>query len=78
VGPVLRLLVLPALGLVAARLAAFYALAAAPGLGLVGQLALAVAVSGAVFAAVVLALAPRRIVAMGLRLHRALLGAAIV
>jgi O-antigen/teichoic acid export membrane protein len=76
--PLLRLLALPTAGLVAGRLAAFAALSAMPGLDLVGQLALGGGVAAAAFALVVLAAAPRRIVGMSTRLHRALLGARIV
>ncbi|HUW80400.1 MAG TPA: oligosaccharide flippase family protein, partial [Acidocella sp.] len=78
VAPILRLLALPFLGLIAARLAAYIALAALPGLSLVEQLLLSVAVSAAVFVLIVLAAAPRRIMDMSLRLHRALLGARVV
>jgi O-antigen/teichoic acid export membrane protein len=72
VWPLLRLLALPAAALVAARVAALLALAHASGLGLVGQLVLAGAVSSAVFGGIVLGLAPARMVAMTSRLHRAL------
>jgi O-antigen/teichoic acid export membrane protein len=74
VGRMLRLLVLPAAGLVAARLAAIGALAALPGLGMVAQLAVALGVSAAAFGLVVLAMAPRRMVEMTLRLQTALIG----
>ncbi len=74
VGPILRLLVLPASALVMARLAAYGGLAAVPGLGLVQQLILAVGISAGVFALTVLAIAPRRLLGMTLRLHRALGG----
>ncbi|WP_297493370.1 oligosaccharide flippase family protein [Acidocella sp.] len=73
-GPILRLLVLPLAGLLAARLAAYMVLGAWPGLALVPQLLVGVAVAAAAFAAVVLTLAPRRIAAMLARLHQALLG----
>jgi O-antigen/teichoic acid export membrane protein len=77
VGPMLRLLALPCLGLVAARIAAFIVLGALPGLELVEQLVLAVAASAGVFALTVLGAAPRRIMDMTMRLHRALLGVRI-
>jgi O-antigen/teichoic acid export membrane protein len=75
VEPVLRLLVLPCSGLLAARMAAYGATALWPGVGMVAQLALSAGVAGATFALVVLVAAPQRMVAMSLRLHRALLGA---
>lgn len=75
VGPILRLLLLPTAALIAARLAAFVVLGTAPGLSLVAQLVVGVAVASGAFGAVALALAPRRIVAMVIRLHQALLGA---
>ena len=78
VGPMLRLLALPCLGLVAARIAAFVVLGAMPGLDLVEQLVLAVAASAGVFTLTVLGAAPRRIMDMTARLHNALLGARIV
>ncbi len=74
VGPLLKMLALPCLGLLAARLAAAAALAAAPGLGLVAQLLLTGAVAAAAFWLVVLAAAPARIVGMTLRLQRAFVG----
>jgi O-antigen/teichoic acid export membrane protein len=76
--PLLRLLVLPFAALLAARLAAAQMLAALPDLPLAGQLLVALGTAGAVFALVVLAFARRRIVLMTTRLHRALLGKAIV
>ncbi len=76
--PLLVMLALPTAAFVAARLAAALALAAAPGLGTAGQLLLGAGTAGAVFTVVVLALAPRRIVSMTSRLHRALLGRAVV
>jgi len=76
VGPVLRLLALPCLALAAARLAGYAALAALPELNLLGQLAVSIAASAGVFAALVLALAPRRMLGMATRLHRALRGQA--
>ncbi len=76
--PLLRLLLLPALALAAARLAAALVLAALHPGGLLAQLAVAVGVATVVFGAVVLACAPRRVVEMTLRLHRALLGQAIL
>jgi O-antigen/teichoic acid export membrane protein len=72
VAPMLRLLILPAVALVLARLAAFYGLAAWPGLGLGGQLLVAVLLSAGIFAVVVLVAAPQRMLAMSRRLHRAL------
>jgi O-antigen/teichoic acid export membrane protein len=78
VTPILRLLALPCLGLVAARLAAYLALASLPGLDPLEQFVLAVSVSAASFALIVLIAAPGRIVQMSLRLHRALLGAQVV
>jgi O-antigen/teichoic acid export membrane protein len=77
VGPILWLLALPMVGLVMARLAAVAALAAVPGLSLVEQLVLGVGVSAGMFALAVLAVAPRRMLGMTVRLHRALLGASI-
>jgi O-antigen/teichoic acid export membrane protein len=74
VAPILRLLVLPTAGLLAARLAAFLVLRAMPGLGLIPQFFVAVGVSAGVFAAVALLMAPRRIAEMMARLHSALLG----
>ncbi len=74
VGAILRLLALPCLGLVAARLAAFAVLALVPGVGLVGQFALGAGVAAAVFAGIVLVAAPGRMVEMTLRLNKALLG----
>jgi O-antigen/teichoic acid export membrane protein len=75
VAPLLKLLALPCLALVAARLAAAAALAAVPGLSLVAQLLLTGSVAAAVFWLVVAAAAPARIMGMTLRLHRAFLGA---
>ena len=74
VAPVLKMLALPCLGLLAARLAAAAALAAWPGLGLVAQLLLAGGVAAAVFLLAVTAAAPARIIGMTARLHRAFLG----
>ncbi|GLR67850.1 lipopolysaccharide biosynthesis protein [Acidocella aquatica] len=74
VGAILRLLVLPCLALVAARLAGWCALVAMPGLGLAGQLVLAGGVAALVFAGIVMAAAPARMRAMAMRLRRALLG----
>lgn len=75
VAPILRLLLLPAVALVAARLAAWLALRALPGLDLVPQLLLAAGVSAMVFAVVALLLAPRRMADMRTRLRQALLSA---
>jgi hypothetical protein len=72
--PLVRLLLLPAAGLAAARLSAMLALNALPGLGLIGQLVVASGVSAAAFAAVLLIFAPRRVVVMANRLRRALIG----
>jgi O-antigen/teichoic acid export membrane protein len=72
--PLLRLLVLPFAALVLARLAAQLAFYAMPAADLVTQLAVGLLVSGCVFAGVVMLVAPRRIMAMAARLHRALLG----
>jgi O-antigen/teichoic acid export membrane protein len=74
VRPLLRLLVLPALALVAARLAGWAALAALPAAGLLVQLLVAVAASGGVFSATMLLLAPARIGRMAARLGRAMRG----
>ncbi len=74
-GAVLRLLILPAAALAAARLAAWAVLRALPGLGLVAQFGVSVAVAGGAFTLVALVFAPRRMGAMARRLHRALLGA---
>jgi O-antigen/teichoic acid export membrane protein len=78
VAPMLRLLLLPAAALATGRLAGYFALAWLPGLHSPGQLVVATSASAAGFALVVLALAPRRMVEMTRRLHRALLGAEIV
>jgi len=75
--PLLRLLALPAAALLAARGAAALALAAAGHVPLWQQLAVALAVSIAVFGAIVLGVAPGRIVAMARRLYRALMGKVI-
>ncbi|MBB5374333.1 oligosaccharide flippase family protein [Acidocella aromatica] len=75
VGPVLRLLILPCVALAMARLAAWAALLVFPGQNLLAQLGVGAAVSGGVFALLVLALAPRRMWEMARRLHGALLGA---
>jgi hypothetical protein len=80
VRPMLRLLALPCLALIAARLSAFLVLRAATGLDLPAQLVLAVSVSISMgsFALVVLLAAPQRMVDMTARLHRALRGAPVV
>jgi O-antigen/teichoic acid export membrane protein len=75
VQPILRLLVLPGLALVAARLAAYAALQALPGADELAQLVVSAGVASVVFALVVLLAAPRRMTRMAARLHRALLGA---
>ncbi len=72
--PMLRLLALPCLGLAAGRFAAYAALLALPGLGLAAQFVVSAGVSAAAFAAIVLLIAPRRVVGMSQRLHRALVG----
>lgn len=72
--PFLRLLLVPALALAVARLGAHVALAACPGLGVLTQLALGVGVATLCYTAVALLLARRRVLAMSLRLSRALLG----
>jgi O-antigen/teichoic acid export membrane protein len=72
VAPFLRLLALPFAGLVAGRVAAHFALRAVVGLSLPAEFLLAVTVSGSVFALVVFIAAPRRLLEMTLRLHRAL------
>jgi O-antigen/teichoic acid export membrane protein len=71
VGPILRLLLLPTAALVAARLAAWLVLGRVPGLALVPQLLIAVAVSAGVFAGLALIMAPRRITGMIARLRSA-------
>ena len=76
VAPMLRLLALPCLALLAARLAAYGVMARLPDLPLWQQLLISAGVSGAVFTAFVLALAPRRMLGMTTRLRRALLGGA--
>jgi hypothetical protein len=73
--PLLRLLALPAAGLIAGRAAAALALRAMPGAALLPQLLVAAGVAGAVFAVIVLAAAPRRVSALVVRLYGALLGA---
>jgi len=74
VWPLLRLLLLPFLALLAARLASYAVLSHCPGLGLFGQLWAGGAVAAAGFAGVMLLGAPRRIWAMTAQLHQALLG----
>jgi O-antigen/teichoic acid export membrane protein len=72
--PILRLLALPCVSFVAARLAGYAVLAALPGLGLAAQLVVGGAVSASVFALVSFVLARRRVLGMTVRLHRALVG----
>jgi O-antigen/teichoic acid export membrane protein len=74
VWPLLRLLLLPFLALLAARLLSYAVLSHCPGLSLFGQLFVGGAVAAAGFAAVMLLGAPRRIWAMTTHLHHALLG----
>lgn len=74
VAPILRLLLLPTIALLAARLAAYLVLNAIPGFGLIAQFFAAVGISTGVFAAIALAIAPRRITEMVLRLRGALFG----
>ncbi len=71
--PALRMLALPALGLLAARLAAWAALAAWPGQGLMVQLWLAGGAAAATFLLAVMLVAPARIMGMTARLKRAFL-----
>jgi len=78
VAPVLKMLALPCLGLVAARLAASAAVAAWPGLGLAAQLWLAGGVAAAMFLLVAMLAAPARIMGMAARLRRAFLGPRLV
>ncbi len=75
VGAILRLIVVPCIAMAAARLGAWLVLGALPGMGLVAQLVVAGGVAAAIFGAVALALAPRRITGAVTRLHSALLGA---
>ncbi len=76
VAPLLRLLILPACALLAARLAAYALLASLPGLGLVQQLLAAGGIAALVFGALIFGLAPARMLQMTARLRSALLGAA--
>jgi O-antigen/teichoic acid export membrane protein len=69
----LRLLVLPLVAMLAARLASSWIVAALPEAGMVPQLVLAVGSAAAVFGLVSLAVSPLRVVRMARRLHRALL-----
>lgn len=73
-GPILRLLILPAIALVAARVAAYLVLGALPALDLVMQFLVSSGVSMGVFAAVVLIIAPGRVICMVKRLYHALRG----
>jgi O-antigen/teichoic acid export membrane protein len=72
--PFLHLLVMPALALALARLAAWGALAALPGLPAFGQLLLAGGVAALVFGAVALAFSPVRVRSMATRMYTALRG----
>jgi O-antigen/teichoic acid export membrane protein len=74
VGPLLRLLLLPLGALFCARAAAWVSVAALPDLTLTSQLFVSSSVAAAVFSAVLLVFAPKRVVAMGRRLSRALIG----
>jgi O-antigen/teichoic acid export membrane protein len=76
VGPMLRLLALPCLALLAARLAAYGVMLHLPDLPLWQQFFVSAGVAGLVFTAVALALAPRRMLSMTTRLRRALAGTA--
>ena len=78
VAPLLRLLLLPLGALLAARAAAWGCVAALPAMSLTGQLMVAASVAAVVFGAVLLVFAPRRVVAMGRRLSRALIGRVVV
>jgi len=69
VRPLLRLLVLPAAAMLAARLAAGWALAALPCLSLAAQFLVAAASSAGVFIAVLIVFAPARMAAMAGRLR---------
>ena len=76
--PALKMLALPCLGLLAARLAALAAVVVWPGLGLAAQLGLAGGVAAAMFLLTVTAAAPARIMGMTARLQRAFLGPSAV
>ena len=75
VGAILRLIVVPCIAMAAARLGAWLVLGTLPGMELVAQLLVACSVATAIFGAVALTLAPRRIIGAVTRLHSALLGA---
>jgi O-antigen/teichoic acid export membrane protein len=74
VWPLLRLLLLPLIALLAARLLSFIVLAQYADLSLLGQLGIGGGVAILVFAGVMLLAAPQRIRAMATQLHQALLG----
>jgi len=74
VAPLLRLLLLPLAALFCARAAAWVCVAALPAMTLTTQLFVAASVAAVVFGAVLLVLAPQRVLAMGRRLSRALIG----
>jgi O-antigen/teichoic acid export membrane protein len=78
VGPLLRLLILPLSALLAARGAAALGVMLLPGMGLGQELLFTLAVSAVTFSVVMLAFAPRRVMAMERRLRGALIGRAIV
>jgi len=74
VAPLLRLLLLPFMALLAARVLSYAALAQFPGTGLIWQLLIGGAAAFAGFAGVMLLGAPKRVWAMSRQLHQALLG----
>jgi O-antigen/teichoic acid export membrane protein len=74
--PLLQLLIAPALALVVARLAAFAVLSRCAGMLLISQFAIAVIISGAAFAAVMLLLARHRVHRAIIRCRAALSGPA--
>jgi O-antigen/teichoic acid export membrane protein len=78
VAPLLRLLVVPLTALLAARLAAWGVEWLLPDIGLGQDLCFTVAASALTFAAVMLAFAPRRVMALERRLRHALVGREMV
>jgi hypothetical protein len=72
--PLLRLMVLPASAMLAARLAGAGALTLLPQTGLPAQLLVAMASASVAFTAVFLVFAPARVARMGHRLRAALIG----
>jgi O-antigen/teichoic acid export membrane protein len=74
VGPLIRLLLLPFLALLAARVLGYAVLSHYPALPLFAQLFLGGTAATLGFAAVMLLGAPKRVWAMGAQLHQALLG----